>query len=825
MWPSGDRDARILLVGEAPGAEEDHMGEPFVGPVGRFLRIALEDLGMSDDVVFTNAVKCRPPENKTPSARVITVCSQYLQREIEHYDPKAIILMGNVPLKAMLNETGITKWRGTPFFIDDRLVLPTFHPSYVRRRLQGGDQDTLNAWISDLEYAANAVDDTELDQQSVSNIDRSYQTADTEKKLKRMVKELTKSSSKAKPKTVAFDTEVSSLDAKDAVLLCVSFATLDGHHWVVPVSHKDSVWVGMPDVPLKYIGKVLSKCNIVGHNLKFDFAQMLSNGIDITNMTGDSMILSSLIDSKRGLHSLKRLAAIHLWMGDYDAELEEYKATHPDSNPARGGSYANIPGDILFPYAALDAIATVNLYDVLLKHPDLTLAMRTLHDQVLMPASRALGRMEAWGFPLDMHMVERYDTIYTLAIEESLVSTVEASPALQRMTNDRRLGIGPFDKADANYIPNLHSYMQTGMWLYDYMELEVLSHTETGAPSTSKGAVAPYLHLPEVASYRLHKLYRDIYAKYVRTAVNGEWTSSDGRVRSTFNINGAITGRLSSSKPNMQNIPTPEKEPDTLLAWLPIKNLFTASPGRLVMQADYSGMELRTFASLADCEPMKEAFYQGIDIHSLVTSRLYHVPVEEVTKELRYRGKWVNWTILFGGDSHTLNRLYGIPHEEGNELMQMYFDMFPEVKEFHTRILEDAEDNGFIHSIFGRRYYVSSNMTPDEKRTILNFPVQSAASDVLVMAMAIIDSLMNIHGLRSRLMNTVHDSVVTDVVPEELDIVCHTQRMVMENIKDFAADYMPGIDLDWITVPLVADIEVGTHYGVLERYEPQPRSV
>ena len=816
---SGDKGARIMIVGEAPGEQEDTHGRPFVGPVGMFLRETLKELGIDDDVILTNAVRCRPEANKKPSVKVIESCHAKLEADIEYYNPQAILLMGNTPLKSVLNETGITNWRGTPFFVDDRLVIPTYHPSYVRRRFSDGDNETLSDWISDIEYVASAVSDKdEISQQVVSNIDRSYLVADTEKLLSRMVRDM-RAASRA-GKAVAFDTEVSSLVAIDAELLCVSFSAVGYSSWVVPISHAESVWRDMPDVPLGYIETILNECGIVGHNLKFDHLQMLMRGIRIANTIGDTMILSSLIDPRRGLHGLKRLAAIYLWMGDYDAELDAYRYTHKIK------SYAEIPADILFPYAALDAIATAHLYDVLYHHADLTQPMRILHDQVLRRASKALARMEEHGFPLDEYMLHRYHNVYSLAIEEAYLQMVKASPELRRMTNDARLGLNHFidSPKKSDYTVNPNSYLQTGMWLYDYMGLEPTVITDTGNRSVSKAAIAPYLDIPAVEAYRIYKLYQGIYSKYIKTPMQGGWTGSDGRVRSSFNINGAITGRLSSSGPNMQNIPTSEKEVGTLLQWLPIKNLFQASPGRLVLQADYSGMELRTFASVAKCRPMADAFHQGVDIHALVTSNLYHVPLEDVTKELRYRGKWVNWTILFGGDEHTLNRLYGIDHKEGRELMGTYFDMFPEVKEFHRDILTSAEDLGYVESVIGRRLYVSENMTADERRTILNFPIQSPASDVLVIALVIIDAMMEELGMESRLMNTVHDSLVTDVVPDELEDVCRLQVDVMENIVDFAAIAAPDIPLDWIAVPLVVDLEVGTHYGAMQHYELPPRA-
>jgi DNA polymerase-1 len=301
-------------------------------------------------------------------------------------------------------------------------------------------------------------------------------------------------------------------------------------------------------------------------------------------------------------------------------------------------------------------------------------------------------------------------------------------------------------------------------------------------------------------------------------------------------LHGTVTGRLSSSSPNLQNIPTPEKEPGTLLEVLPIKNIFTHSfKGGCLMVLDYSGMELRVFASLANCKRMIQIHKSGRDFHSMVAIMAQeHKDLDEITdddiakldKAVRYRYKWTNWTLLYGGDEHTLSGTYDIPIDEAAETVRMYYNFFPEVLEFQRQCVQFAEDNGYIESVFGRREYLpyindrrDKGQANQAKRAAKNMPVQSTASDTLTMALPMIDAEMQKAGLKSLLVNTVHDSILLDVYPDEVDDVAALCKDVMENIAKYAKMYMPSIDFSWLRVPLKVDIEVGTHYGTLEEYE------
>jgi len=316
---------------------------------------------------------------------------------------------------------------------------------------------------------------------------------------------------------------------------------------------------------------------------------------------------------------------------------------------------------------------------------------------------------------------------------------------------------------------------------------------------------------------------------YLNPAIG--WKDEDGRVRSDYRLYGTDTGRAASRNPNLQNIPTPEKEPGTLLAHLPIKNIFTHTwEDGCLLCVDYSGMELRTMASVSNCQGMIDIFRRGEDLHSIVTEFLYDIKRSDYTAEewrpIRYRAKWTNWTLLFGGSEYTLHRLYRLDKDEAHRLVTRYYELFPEVLEYKEDTLDFARANGYVRSMFGRRKYLpyindwNDSRKKADERAGINMPIQSSAFDVLMCAMIIIDEEMRLRGMKSMIVNTVHDSIMLDIYSGELDAAAHLCKDVMENVTSrYGPKRFPRLDFSWFTVPLVADMEVGSHYGCLDKYE------
>lgn len=832
----------VLIIGEAPGAEEDSIGKPFVGPSGALLRTIVDDVGLTDyGVAYTNVVRCRPPNNKLPD-KAVKVCAPSTLAEIDNLNPRLVLLLGNVPLKAVMGESGITAWRGSTMERDGRTYVPAFHPAYILR-----NNSELPTLVNDVQKVYDLLsgsgESSILDDYDVGLV----AGADDAREMQDAI---------LRAGTVSWDTESRNAEpyAPGARMIMLSFAVN---------RPTKQAWAVLPDHPaVATICKGIlqnPKLKIICHNAKYDQHVVWAQwGIEVPGIVGDSMLASWLLDPTPGRHGLKHLAGRMLGLYEYNSELDAYHAAHPESNPAakKPGDQSLVPIDILAPYAAIDAISTLEVHKLLYKK--MSPVQKVLYNQLLIQSSTALFCLERNGAPIDNYIAERYINVYSaiqdqqyeLMLHDNMVQKFIArrQALLDKAYDDKYRGKKTRAKRPTfTFNPNSPLQMRELLFSKRYLGLPADGQTEGGDDSTKWEYLKPYANdNPFLQAFHYYSLMDKALGTYLRPSTT-RWQDADGRVRSTYSVHGTVSGRLSSRDPNLQNIPTPEKEPGTVLAVLPVKNIFTCSDwgdpgpeltaqyedmlgpyvvkGGLIMCADFSGMELRTIASLSQCKRMLEIFERGEDVHRIVSSGIFGVPVEEVTKEMRYRGKWTNWTLLYGGSEHTFYRLYGIPLEEGKRFIKVYYDLFPEIKEFHEDILEKTRALGYVESAFGFRRYMpyindrkNHSMRASNERETLNHPIQSVASHILMMALIILNDVFRMNDIQARIINTVHDSIVLDVPLYEVPTVARLVKRCMEGLKDLYKSWFPGMDLDWFTCPLVVDLEVGSHYGSLVEY-------
>lgn len=848
MESSGADKPDILIIGEAPGETEDYKGIPFVGKAGKLLRDALGEFTDISTIRFTNVVRCRPPENKI-TKRVINYCAQFALDEIEQYDPPIVMLLGNSPLNAVLGQTGISSWNGVIVEKNDRVYLPLFHPAYILR-----NEVAMDEWLQGMNKLSE-------DTNRKPKFERSFPK--TLEDLDAMEKHL------ATCEYISFDVETNMLNAYgvDAKIISISFAG-GGKSYSFPVNPRGAWW--STDIPKGFKAKHISELEyavgivlnvlhthagkLIGHNIKFDQMHIAARyGLD-TQAGGDSMLISHLLDSRPGIHGLKRLAGIHLGMYEYEQELSDYIRAHPEANPSRGGSYDFIPFDILLPYGAMDAEATLMLHDKL--YLELTDKQKILYNQMILPASDMLCRMQCNGIMLDDYIAKRYTQIYRIKREE-VYAAIHQDKYVKKFVRAKQKELLATVKRkktlDFKFNPN--SFLQLQILYYKYYKIPVLGYTDSGGPTTKAATLRPLEDkYPILQKIRYYKLMTKMLGTYLQPAAEGSWKSADGRVRTTYNLHGTKTGRISSggdvkdrTKINLLNIPTAEKEPNTLLQILPIKNLFTHSYMRngicrtkadfqtkfkdgAVVSIDESGMELRVFASLAKCYAMIDIHKSGRDFHSTVAimaqigKRISEVTDDDIAgleKAVRYRYKWTNWTLLYGGGKETLMGLYGMGEAEAEAVIEEYFACFPEVKTYGDECVTFAEMHGYIESPFGRRerlYYINDDggaKRNADRRASKNMPTQSGAGDTVLIAAIIIDDKLRQAGFQTKLVNTVYDSVLLDAPRDEVVQVSYICKDVMENVTKYAKIYMPDIDMSWLISPLKADVEAGTHYGAI----------
>jgi DNA polymerase-1 len=831
MEPDTLQNPTVLLVGEAPGATEDRKDRPFVGKSGKFLRDMVED-ELLLNCAYTNTIRCRPPDNATPTTRQLKLCQPFLFSDLEVFkDVEVVVLLGNSALKSATGYSGITSWRGRQLQKNINgnsfTFLPTFHPAAV---LPGrGNPERLDQWMSDLADVSEMVEGV-LKQPADAHYE--YMLVNDMASAKVMFAEIKEAG------RVAFDLEFVSLQAfvGGNEIIMASFATKD-KAWAIPIYHPESGFLGDEFDIIELLEEFATDDEIkkIGHNIKIDHLIMLSTlGTEVHGVDGDTMLLSQVVDSRKLLHDLAQLASKYLNMVDYDQELRTYLEEHPEADPKQGGSYAKVPLDILWLYAAKDASATYLLESILLDMLDAK--QRVLYEQLVLPCSDTFTRIEANGCKPDIDIIEMYDMIYeeeNAALLQKLrrdKDVIELEKQMNGISDKSREVIFTDDgristvstKSGGFKMYNPNSSQQTAKLLYDIKGHPVLGLTKKKKPSVAADVIAD-LNDPWLDEYRLWKLYASARSKYL-TKMPG-WIDADGRIRSEYSIVGAETGRTSSKKPNLQNIPTPEKEPGTLLEEFPIKNAFTHTwDGGCIYAVDYKAVEMRMMATLSRSKRMVEMFNAEADPHTFVCAQLNKIPESRVTKELRYRAKWVNWTMLFGGSWKTLVRLYRIPEEEARDLVDGWYAIFPEVLEFYAAQVDFTKKHGYSVSPLGRRRYIPYiTNAPDKQRLeaerqAANHPIQSSASDLLLMSIVVIDNVMLLHNMNSMIINTVHDSVVFDVYPGELKTVHELCEDVMCNLESYANMYFPGVDLSWITIPLRVDGEYGSHYGDMKHY-------
>lgn len=849
MQGEGNSHPLILFVGEAPGETEDKLNRVFIGSTGQLLRSTLKEIGIDESQCrFTNTVRCRPPQNRTPKATEVNHCKGYLLQEIAETKPKVVVLLGNVPLKAVLGESGITAFNGTVIKRDGMTIVPAFHPSYVMR--QGIQGDSLDQWLIALMNAKAASEDTVID------LDYTITVPETLDELEAGIDRIMELH-KQTGYNIAYDVETRWLWPEKTGNTILMFSLAVGNESiVVPLYHNESWFKDRSEEVIEALALILTTYPITGHNVRFDQkATRVLLGIDFVP-AGDTLNISRLLRAHDTYHGLKRLAAVELNLYDYDKALKDYQDKHPEANPAKGGDFGKIPLNLLLEYSGLDTIACSLIEQKLL--PQLTPKQRILYDEMIQPASDTLGRLEQNGFYVDRVLAQRYATIYQATRERyyrALLADKDVAWYIEHKTKENK-----------KFQFNPASDFQMRDIIFGVKDYPALNRTATGLPSVSWDSIKEYKDSDIFfQNFRLWNLMNDMLSKYLMPPVDGDWFyGTDDRCRVNFNLGGAASGRLSSSQPtNLQNIPTTEKEYGTLLMYKPIKNIFTASAwadgplsptartiispemqgqflnplhpyknydvpakrGRLC-KFDFNGQELRVMASIANVPGMISAFNEGRDIHSFVTALLFGVPEALVKKEynhLRYRAKWVNWTLLYGGDEHTLYNLYQLPKEEAKDLMKKYYGVFPEILDFQKTIKKFVAEYGYVESILGRKLKLHYT-TPEDRvkrqamynkdmRTAVNFPIQGTASDMLLLAMNVIQAELIAQGYRAILVNTVHDSVVVDTPLDEVEDIKELCVTVMENLPALGKTRFPNIDLSWLRVGLKADCDIGVYYG------------
>jgi len=569
----------------------------------------------------------------------------------------------------------------------------------------------------------------------------------------------------------AFDTETTSLNYMAAEVVGVSFAVEAGAAAYVPLAHD---YPGAPDqlnrdAVLEALKPLLEDEHVakVGQHLKYDANVLANHGITLRGIHEDTMLESYVIDSAGSRHDLDTLALKYL--GQRTIHFEDIAG-----KGAKQLTFNQVPIEQAAPYAAEDAEVTFRLHQQLSEKLKQEPALSALYRELEIPLVPVLSRIERNGA-----LVCR-DTLAAHSQELG-----ERILALESQAHE--LAGGPF---------NLGSPKQLGEILFNQLELPVLRKTPKGAPSTAEDVLAELAldyPLPAVLmEYRGLSKLKSTYTDKLPEMIDPR----TGRVHTSYHQAVTATGRLSSSDPNLQNIPIRTEEGRR------IRQAFIASPGNKIVAADYSQIELRIMAHLSQDSGLLTAFAEGLDVHSATAAEVFGVGIDAVSGDQRRKAKAINFGLIYGMSAFGLGKQLGIGRNEAQEYIDLYFARYPGVAEYMARTRESAHDIGYVETLRGRRLYLpeinarNRQRQQAAERTAINAPMQGTAADIIKRAMIRLPGELAAAGLTARMLLQVHDELIFEVPESEAEACARLVVAVME------AAPAPVLEL---AVPLVAE--------------------
>jgi DNA polymerase-1 len=557
-------------------------------------------------------------------------------------------------------------------------------------------------------------------------------------------------------RVISFDTETTSTDEMTAGLVGISLAVRAGEGYYIPVGHRNGTQLPLEQVLSALRGPLTdAKIPKIGHHMKYDFIVLARLGLRVAPLAFDSMIAEWLIDPNSRNLGLKNLALARL--GDMMIHIEDLIGTGKNQLSMDQVAIADAA-----PYAAADAETVIRLQPILQKGLDAHPKLADLFDKIEMPLVPVLADMEMTGIQLDRD----FFAAFALQLDERI----------QTIQQDIYTAVG---KAF-----NLNSTQQLSDVLFGTLHLEPPDRgkkTASGHYSTAAGVLdemsGQHPVVDAILEYRELAKLKSTYVDTLPLEIHPE----TGRVHTSYSQTGAVTGRLSSSNPNLQNIPTRTE------LGRRVRRGFVAGPGKVLVSLDYSQIELRLVAFMAQDEAMLSAFRQGQDIHAATAAAIYGVPLEAVTKEQRRHAKAINFGLIYGMSAFGLTRTTGLTLAESEDFVKAYFRQFPGVKAYLDGIRKSARETGYVETLLGRRRYfptlqstLNQTLRNREEREAINAPIQGTAADIMKIAMLRIPDALVKAGLQAKMMLQVHDELVLEAPKEELQGVVRVVSQVME---------------------------------------------
>jgi DNA polymerase I len=624
----------------------------------------------------------------------------------------------------------------------------------------------------------------------LSSVEKSYSTITKMEDLQSWIDQAYKIG------TIAIDTETTSLNAMAAELVGISLSIEPGKACYIPVGHRapkvqegfdfgDDAATDAGDDKLDQLPKaaviealkpLLKDPSVlkVGQNIKYDQTILFNEGVEITPVD-DTMLLSYCLDAGLHGHGMDELSKLHF--GIAPIPYKEIAGTGKSQI-----SFAEVPIDKATEYAAEDADITLRLYKTL-KNQLFHKKVATLYETIERPLVPVISHMEQNGI--------KVDAAFLSGLSEDFGARMD-----QYVTEIHELAGQEF---------NVGSPKQLGEILFDKMELSGGKKGKNGAYTTDvnvlEGLAADGVELArKVLAWRQLSKLKSTYTDALQAQIN----SRTGRIHTSFSLAAAATGRLASSEPNLQNIPIRTEEGRKL------RQAFIAKPGHKLISADYSQIELRILAHIANIESLKEAFAEGIDIHAKTASQVFGVPLEGMDPMMRRSAKAINFGIIYGISAFGLARQLDVSRTQAQSYIEAYFAQYPGIRKYMDETKAACHENEYVETLFGRRVHLPGINDKNgarrgfSERAAINAPIQGTAADIIKRAMIRLPSALTDAGLSGKMLLQVHDELIFEVPENETDKTVEIIKSIMENAA------APAIEM---AVPLIVDAGIGDNWG------------
>lgn len=592
-----------------------------------------------------------------------------------------------------------------------------------------------------------------------------YKTIRTKEQLQHLVDECRQSW------VISFDCETTSLNAIEAKLVGISLSHAHGQGAYIPIHHQEpSPQLSLEDVkdllcPLLEDPSVLK----IGHNLKYDLAVLKKYNINIFPV-GDTMLMSYVLDGTRHGHGMDELAQRHL--GHTTITFTDVAGTGKNQK-----TFDAVGIDQATSYAAEDADITLQLYHHL--HPRLlSEKMMTVYERIERPLIQIVADMETSG----------------IRVDQQLLFTLSQRFAEEMVVLERKIyGL-------AGHSFNVGSPKQLGTVLFDELKMPAPKKSKVGAYVTDVDVLEKLVEqgyeLPKIVlEWRSLAKLKSTYADGLLSALNPKTQ----RIHTSYSLVGTSTGRIASSDPNLQNIPI-RTETGRL-----IRQAFIADSGHKIVSLDYSQIELRLLAHMADVPSLTKSFQDGIDIHAATASQIFDVPLDQMTPDLRRQAKAINFGIIYGISAYGLSQQLSISREKAGDYIKMYFEKYPGIQDYMESKKAFAKEHGYVKTLFGRKCYISGIQDSNQamrqfaERQAINAPLQGSNADIIKIAMNHIPPALRVHNLSAKMLLQVHDELVFEIPENQIEETTKLLKTIMETVV-------------FLKVPLIVGVGVGNNW-------------